>query len=163
MTRLAIVTTHPIQYYAPVFKMLSAQSNLEVMVFYTWGKDSLKKYDPGFGKEIEWNIPLLEGYKYIFLKNTSADAGSHHFKGIINPDAINEIEKFAPDALLLYGWAYQSHLKILRHFHKNIPVYFRGDSNLTDVQPGLKGFMRALFLKWLYTQIDYAFYVWNSQ
>jgi glycosyltransferase involved in cell wall biosynthesis len=159
MTRLAIVTTHPIQYYAPVFKMLTSQFNLEVKVFYTWGKESLKKYDPGFGKEIEWDIPLLEGYEYIFLKNTSSDAGSHHFKGIINPDAIKDLEKFAPDALLLYGWAYQSHLKILRHFHKNVPVYFRGDSNLTDVQRGLKDFIRTFFLKWLYKHIDYAFYV----
>src|SRR3954470_24455785 len=145
MTRLAIVTTHPVQYYAPVFKMLSSQLNLDVKVFYTWGKGSLKKYDPGFCKEIEWDIPLLEGYEHSFLKNTSADAGSHHFKGIINPDAIKVIDKFAPDALLLYGWAYQSHLKILRHFHKNIPVYFRGDSTLTDEQPGLKGFMRTFF------------------
>ena len=159
MIRLAIVVSHPIQYYAPVFKMLSSQLNLEVKVFYTWGKDSLKKYDPGFGKEIEWDIPLLEGYEHIFFENTSADAGSHHFNGIINPNATNVIEKFAPDALLLYGWAYQSHLKILRHFHKKIPVYFRGDSNLTDDQPGLKNFMRSFFLKWLYKHIDYAFYV----
>ncbi len=159
MTRLAIVTTHPVQYYAPVFKMLSSQFNLDVKVFYTWGKGSLKKYDPGFCKEIEWDIPLLEGYEHSFLLNTSADAGSHHFKGIINPDAIKAIDKFAPDALLLYGWAYQSHLKILQHFHKNIPVYFRGDSNLTDEQPGLKGLMRTFFLKWLYKHIDYAFYV----
>ncbi len=159
MTRLAIVTTHPIQYYAPVFNMLSQKPGLEVRVFYTWGEGSLKKYDPGFGKEIEWDIPLLEGYNYTFLKNTAPDAGSHHFKGIINPDASSVIDKFAPDALLLYGWAYKSHLRLLRHFHRKIPVYFRGDSNLADETPGIKSLLRGAFLKWLYRHIDYAFYV----
>ena len=159
MTRLAIVTTHPVQYYAPVLKMLAQQRDVHAKVFYTWGEGSLKKYDPGFGKEIEWDIPLLDGYDYSFLKNVAADAGSHHFKGIINPDAIKDINKFVPDAILLYGWAYQSHLKILRQYHKKIPVYFRGDSNLIDEQPGLKNRLRTVFLKWLYNHVNYAFYV----
>src|SRR4051794_19160054 len=114
--RLAIITTHPIQYYAPIFKLLQQRKNIEITVFYTWGESAANKYDPDFNKIVEWDIPLLEGYPYQWVKNTSADAGSHHFKGIVNPDLIEKVSKWQPDAVLIFGWAYHSHLKALRYF-----------------------------------------------
>ena len=72
MKRLAIVTTHPIQYNAPLFKLIQERGNIQIKVFYTWGKTALKnKFDPGFGKYISWDIPLLDGYEYSFEKNIS--------------------------------------------------------------------------------------------
>jgi hypothetical protein len=125
MKKLAIVTTHPIQYNAPLFELLTSRGNLDVKVFYTWGETVLEnKYDPGFGKVIEWDIPLLKGYTYEFLENTALDKGSHHFKGINNPTLITELENYGAEAILIYGWAFKSHLKVLRHFHKKIPLFF---------------------------------------
>jgi hypothetical protein len=61
--KLAIVTTHPIQYNAPWFRLVSQARNFDTKVFYTWEQSNQQqKYDPGFGKIIEWDIPLLEGY-----------------------------------------------------------------------------------------------------
>jgi glycosyltransferase involved in cell wall biosynthesis len=156
MKRLAIVTTHPIQYYAPVFKLLAQQ--IDLMVFYTWGETSLTKHDPGFGKTITWDIDLLSGYEYKWLQNTSTDPGSHHFNGIINPNIITEIEAWQPDTLLVYGWAYKSHLTVLRHFKNKIPILFRGDSTLLDERPGLKNILRAIYLRWIYKHIDHTLY-----
>ncbi|HEY0579871.1 MAG TPA: hypothetical protein VGC75_04115, partial [Candidatus Nitrosocosmicus sp.] len=85
MKRLAIVSTHPIQYYAPLFQLLASIPGVCLKVFYTWGESSVNKMDPGFQKQIEWDIPLLEGYEYEFLVNTSDNPGTHHFNGIINP------------------------------------------------------------------------------
>lgn len=154
--RLAIVTTHPIQYYAPVFKLLAQQA--EVKVFYTWGETSLTKHDPGFGKTIKWDINLLEGYDYQWLANVAPDPGSHKFNGIINPDIIDAIENWKPDTILIYGWAYNSHLKVMRYFKNKIPVLFRGDSTLLNKKPGFKNFIRTIYLKWVYKHIDYALY-----
>lgn len=155
--KLAIISTHPIQYYAPVFQLLAKKMNIKV--FYTAGNSSLKKYDVGFKQKIEWDIPLLEGYEYEFLENSAKDKGSHHFKGIVNPNAIAQIKNYEPDAILIYGWAYSSHLKIIRHFKNKIPVYFRGDSNLLNQKSSLKNLFRSLFLTWVYKYIDAAFYV----
>lgn len=81
--KLAIISSHPIQYNAPLFKLLTQRGNLSVKVFYTWGKQSIEpKYDPGFGKTIQWDIPLLDGYNYEFLENISKAPGSSHFNGI---------------------------------------------------------------------------------
>ena len=160
MKRLSIVTTHPIQYNAPLFTMLHQRGNIAIKVFYTWGEDVLKKkYDPGFGKTIEWDIPLLEGYEYSFVKNVSKDPGSHHFKGINNPSLIAEIKSWKADAVLVYGWSFKSHLKVIRYFHKRIPVFFRGDSTLIGERNSFKKKLRLTFLKWIYSKVDKALYV----
>jgi glycosyltransferase involved in cell wall biosynthesis len=157
--RLAIVSTHPIQYYAPVFKLLHEKQGVDIKVYYTWGESAQEKFDPGFGKNIDWDIPLLQGYDHEWVKNTATDPGSHHFKGIINPELITRVNTWRPDVLLVFGWAYHSHLKAIRYFKNKILVYFRGDSTLLDVQKGFKALLRSVFLKWVYRHIDHALYV----
>ncbi len=66
---------------------------------------------------------------------------------------------FKPNAVLFFGWAYQSHLKAIRYFSGKLPVYFRGDSTLLDKQAGIRAFFRPFFLKWVYRYINHAFYV----
>ncbi|WP_291721749.1 glycosyltransferase [Bernardetia sp.] len=160
MNKLAIITTHPIQYYAPIFKLLSERQKIDICVFYTWGEDVLKdKFDEGFGKKIEWDIPLLEGYNYKFLENIATDKGSHHFKGIDNPTIIEDIKSYEPNAILVFGWSYKSHLKVIRYFSNKISVWFRGDSHLLTTISPVKKVARKLFLTWLYSHIDKAFFV----
>jgi glycosyltransferase involved in cell wall biosynthesis len=158
--RLAVVTTHPIQYYAPLFRLLAKEPEIELNVFYTWSQSSQgSKYDRDFGKMIEWDIPLLEGYPYEFVNNTAKDPGVHHFKGIINPDLNKKIRAWKPDFLLIIGWNFRSHLACMSYFKGRTPVLFRGDSTLLDEKPGLKRILRRIFLRWVYHKIDYALYV----
>jgi len=157
--KLAIITTHPIQYYAPVFKLLQQRGLVDVKVFYTWGEGSQQKHDPGFNKTVNWDISLLDGYPFEWVKNISKTPGSHIFKGVINPELVEQIKKYNPDAILVYGWAYHGHLKVLRHFKGKIPVYFRGDSTLLNEKRGLKSLAKLLFLRWVYSHVDRAFYV----
>jgi len=157
--KLAIITTHPVQYNAPFFKLLSGSKIVKSKVFYTWG-DSVtqSKFDPGFQRTINWDIPLLEGYEYEFLENTSTKKGSHHFKGIVNPQIIDRVNEWKPDAVLVFGWKFSSHLKVIRHFKSKIPVWFRGDSTLLDEKRNITDFLKTLLLKRVYKQIDIAFY-----
>jgi len=160
MKKLAILTSHPIQYNAPLFKILEERKIIQLKIFYTWGKDVMEnKYDPGFKKNITWDIPLLDGYEYEFIENTAKNKGSHHFKGIQNPDIIKKIETYNPDSLLIFGWAFASHLKVIRYFGNKIPVYFRGDSTLLDKTKKYKVLARSILLKWVYSHISYALYV----
>ncbi|MBC7616986.1 MAG: glycosyltransferase family 4 protein [Pedobacter sp.] len=129
------------------------------MVFYTWGEAGAShKFDPGFGKQVTWDLPLLEGYPFTFVHNQSTVPGSHHRKGIINPTLINDIKKWGADAVLVFGWNFVSHLAVMRYFYGKIPVLFRGDSTLLDERIGWKKLFRRLYLKRIYRHIDIAFY-----
>lgn len=154
--RLAIIISHPIQYYSPLFQKLSKKCNLKV--FYTLGKSDCH-YDFDFQKEIQWDIPLLEGYEYSFVENKAKNPGYNHFTGIVNPNLVSNIQTFNPDVILFFGWAYYSHLKAMRYFKNKIPIWFRGDSTLIDDQPVFKKMLRKTLLKWVYSAVDKAFYV----
>lgn len=158
--RLAIITTHPIQYYAPLFKLLHQYKKLEIKVFYTWGENgSATKFDPGFGRSIKWDVPLLEGYDFQFEKNTAKNPGSHGFWGIKNPELIKNIKAWKADALLVFGWAYKSHLQTLIYFKNKIPIFFRGDSTLLDKKNSYKNSIKTVLLKLVYSRVDHAFFV----
>ena len=136
--RLAIVATHPIQYYAPVFQLLAKQLN--VKVFYT---SKRRAYDQDFKREICWDIPLLTGYKYEW------QTGKKQLLAITD---------FCPQCILIYGWAPQGHLQILRHFKNKAKIIFRGDSTLLKNMPWWKGFLKKATLNWVYSHVDTALY-----
>jgi glycosyltransferase involved in cell wall biosynthesis len=156
--KLAIIITHPIQYYSPLFKLLCERNKIQIKVFYTWEQSKEKVFDAKFGREIKWDIPLLEGYDYTFVKNISKKPSSGTFKGVINPTLNFEIENWKADAILVFGWNHQSHFKAMRHFKGKIPVYFRGDSTLIDEVSGIKTILRRIWLKFVYRYVDTAFY-----
>lgn len=156
---MAIISTHPIQYNAPFFKELSLQPELSVKVFYTWSQASGKVYDPGFNIVREWDIPLLDGYEYEFIKNIALKPGSGHFWGIVNPSLIKKVREWRPDFILVYGWAFFSHMKLMRRFYKEIPILFRGDSTILDQGQGVKGWLKKKLLTWIYSSVDICLYV----
>lgn len=162
MQKLAIVSTHPIQYNAPWFALLAAQPDIDLKVFYTWSQAKETVKDKTFGRYIQWDIPLLEGYAYEFVENVAKKPGSHHFLGIDNPELITKIKAFSPDAILVFGWNFKSHLNVLRHFKGKVPLWFRGDSTLLDETPNFKRFLRRQVLRWVYRHIDLAFYVGSA-
>ena len=108
--RLAVVTTHPVQYYAPLFRQLAKRGEVEPRVFYGWrGAAGSAALDRGFGASFEWDVPLLDGYAHTFVENVAADPGTHHFRGIDTPGLVPAIEAWGADAVLVFGWNYKAH------------------------------------------------------
>ena len=139
--RLAIVVSHPIQYYSPWFRDLASRAELRLKVFYLWDFGVTEKRDPVFGASFKWDVPLMEGYESTFVPNISRDPGTHHFRGLNNPGLVNAVAEWRPDAILLIGYNYKSLLRLIfsRRLRK-IPMLFRGDSHelATASAPGWK-------------------------
>lgn len=155
--KLAIISTHPIQYYAPVFRVLAASTEIDLRIFYTWSQAATDTvFDPGFGTEVKWDIPLLDGYEYQFVRNVAERPGLDHFAGLNNPTLMEEIESWRPDAVLVYTWNSRSHLQALRYFKGRLPVLFRGDSTLLDRRTWWRSLLRRIFLRWVYSHVDIA-------
>lgn len=161
--RLAIVVTHPIRYFVPLIQLLKNRGRLQLKVFYTYGPELLKtrKYDPLNWKKSEPDLPIFEGYEYTFVYNQAKNKSTFKYDGIDNPTLISEIQQWSPQAILICGWKFKSHLRVMRHFKGKVPVHFRGDSTLLEGTGRylIWKMIRRLFLKWIYSHIDIAWYV----
>ena len=159
MKKLAIITTHPIQYNAPLFRVLSERKRIAVKVFYTWGQSKDVVYDARFGIERSWDIPLLEGYESVFVNNTSRRPDSNRFWGVINPGLKQQLQKEQFDAVLVYRWSVWSHFLLMQQIGKRPALFFRGDSHLLNQTKGFKSRLKELALRFIYRHVDVAFVV----
>ena len=147
--RLAIVVSHPTQYYSPWFRWMAQNGGLSLRVFYLWDAGVTPKLDPRFGRTFAWDVDLLFGYEHEFVANTAKAPTTERFSGLQNPGLTRRLARWKPDAILLFGYAYRSHLHVLWWaWRTRTPVVFRGDSHVLGrtLATGFKGkAMRALF------------------
>jgi len=142
----------------PVFRSLAAHGAAEVRVFYLWDFGVVERHDPQFGHRFAWDVDLLGGYAHEFVPNVSRDPGTHRFRGLRNPGLPARLEAWRPDALLLFGYNYATHLRtILWARRRDISLLFRGDSHFIG-RPVPRAFRRAL-LWLLYRQFAAITYV----
>ena len=152
-TRLAIVVSHPIQYYVPLYQKLAQRSDVAIKVFFTWHAGQAAVEDRGFKTPVAWDIPLTEKYEFELVPNVSSRPGTHWFFGLRNPSLVDRVVSWRPDVIHITGWAGMSHFVALRAFRKKgIPTLFRGDSHLLDGAPnGPHWWMKRALLKAVYS------------
>jgi glycosyltransferase involved in cell wall biosynthesis len=156
--RLAVVLSHPTQYYSPWFRWLRRHSALEFRVFYLWDFGVSRQRDPHFGTSFEWDVDLLSGYESEFVPNAAARPGAEHFFGFRNPGLTGRIAAWHPDALLLFGYKWESHLRAAAWARRHrVPVLFRGDSHLLG--RGAPALPARLALRALFSQFSSFLYV----
>src|SRR5665213_2281454 len=143
--RLAVVTSHPIQYYAPIFRALDRRLDLEV--FYAHRATPADQAAAGFGATFEWDIDLLSGYRSRFMTNVAKFPATARFFGCDTPEIAHHIRAEKFDAVLVLGWYLKSFIQAIAAAKKaGIPVLVRGDSQLLmSSRPGRELFKRLLY------------------
>ena len=141
--RLAIVTSHPIQYYTPLFRELARR--LELTVFYAHRATPRDQAQAGFGVGFNWDIDLLSGYTYEFLRNVSTTPGLDRFAGVDAPEIGRQLRARRFDAILLTGWRLKCfHQALWAAKRMRIPVLVRGDSHLDTPRAAWKRWAKAV-------------------
>jgi glycosyltransferase involved in cell wall biosynthesis len=131
LKRLAIFTSHPIQYQAPLFRTLAASGRLEPTVYFGSRHGVDVAMDTGFGTAFRWDVPLLDGYEHVFLPNAASKPDVSRFGGVRLSNAADVLGSGHHDALLVLGWHTRAHVQMLRAAWKlEIPVIVRGESTL---------------------------------
>ena len=88
------LNSHPIQYFAPLYRQIHSDNRVPLTVWYCSDESIRGKMDKGFGKKVKWDIPLLDGYESVFLKNRSWKPSIHKgFWGLFNPGIVHELYK----------------------------------------------------------------------
>jgi glycosyltransferase involved in cell wall biosynthesis len=137
--RIAVVTTHPIQYQAPWFRAMASHPQIDLEVFFCHRATPREQADAGFGVEFDWDVPLLEGYQHRFLKNVATNASVGHFAGLDTPEIRDVIGEKRFDAVINCGWHRKSYWQSIRACWKTgTPVMVRSDSHLHTERSMLK-------------------------
>lgn len=129
--RVAYFVSHPIQYQTPLLRRLSLEPWIDLTVFFASDMGVTPYHDQGFGVEIKWDVPLLDGYKYEFLpSNNAVNLGLlSRLKGI---DAMSRF-----DAVWVHGYSYAFTIQAMFMAKLlGIPVLLRAEPWLNDRERG---------------------------
>ncbi len=148
--RLVVVTSHPVQYQAPLFRQLARHPSIDLTVYYGNDSSLANTVDPDFGIPVVWDRPLLDGYRSVFLthctkpitKSSRLAAYSH---------IILDFCRNRYDAVFIHGYATPfSALAYLAAWISRTPVLLRTESELLRARAtGLK-VAKRLFLNLLF-------------
>ncbi|BAZ47939.1 group 1 glycosyl transferase [Nostoc sp. NIES-4103] len=164
MLRLAYFVSHPIQYQAPLLRLIAADPKIDLKVFF-YSDFSLKAYqDEGFGRLIEWDVPLTEGYNYHFLDCWRIQKQQSGLQQSLAKDIAKQLKQGQFDAVLVHGWSWLCGIQaVLAANNLGIPVLLRGEANnLSKATNPIKQTVKKVFLKWLFEKIAAFCYIGSS-
>jgi glycosyltransferase involved in cell wall biosynthesis len=156
--RVAILNTHPIQYFAPLYKRIAQEPEIDLTVYYCSHQGVDEYADSDFGKPIKWDLPLLEGYRYRFLPNLRRRDQVNGGTSLINPSIVKEIRKGHYDVLWLHGYTFISDwLALATARLSGTKIFYRSESSLSYDRrvnrPRSVRLIKPLLLRSLFKQI----------
>jgi glycosyltransferase involved in cell wall biosynthesis len=148
--RLAYLVSHPIQYQAPLLRRIAQEPDIELTVLF--GSDfSVRDYkDEGFGVGVKWDVPLLDGYRHVFLPKLR-DTQTVSVASPLNFGIVSQLrgEGGEPryDVLWVHGYATVNAIHgMVAAKALGIPVLLRAESWLRDRErSGLKLALKKVF------------------
>ncbi|MBV9463663.1 MAG: glycosyltransferase family 4 protein [Verrucomicrobiae bacterium] len=145
--RLAVVTTHPIQYQVPWFRRIAQRKELDLTVLFGSRHGLEQRPDRDFGETFAWDVPMLEGYRSEFLANAAARPSVDEFWGVQTPSMESVLTRDRFDAVLALGWHTRHFWQAFAAADRNrIRLILRGESNLLGPRPFWKSALRRLTL-----------------
>ena len=135
-----------IQYQDPFFRLLAADPELDVTVFYCSRAGAEIYRDVDMQTSLKWDIELLQGYRSVFLRNFGHGEG---YGRLINPAVMPAIARGNYDAVLFFlGWGtITSLLGIAACRVTGTPFFLYGDSSFPPPEVSWRTKLRARFIR----------------
>lgn len=155
--RLTVVLTHPVQYMAPWFRHIHRDcADIQLTVLYAT-EPTPSQQGVGFSRDVEWDVPLRDGYVSRILRPSTADTsvGADRFWGADAPEVGPALIESAPDVVLVMGWHSSTYMRAVRTCRRRrIPVMVRGDTNLLTAPRGVRHSLWIMRTRWLLARFD---------
>ena len=163
MKNIIFINTHPIQYFAPLYKYLN-RKGLKTKVWYCSDHSIKGSYDKEFGVKVKWDIPLLEGYESKFFKNYAPKQNKQNgFFSFSNFGMIYQLFSEPKSVIVVHGWNYITQFGILFLGKlKGHTICLRSETPLVheERKKGLKQRIKLFVLKHLlFPRIDYFLFI----
>lgn len=152
--RLAIVVSHPIQYYAPLYRRLTERGIVDPFVFYLSDAGAKEHVDGNFARSIAWDVPLLDGYNHTVMQPGSAIT-SRGIWGKHDSQIVPALERFLPDWVLLYGYASRMNWVSLQWAReRGVKVAYMSDSNIHDPKRPFIQHAKRFLVSYFFGKVD---------
>jgi len=153
--RIAVVNSHPIQYFAPLYAYLNASDSLSITALYCSDFSLRGGLDAGFRREVTWDVDLLAGYEARFLGEKAKTRTPGGFWSLVCPEIWGELRSGKYDAVILHGHNYAVNLlALLAAKTCGVRVFMRNDTHLGLRRGRLKRLLRKTVLRLLYYLCD---------
>lgn len=150
--RVAIITSHVIQYQDPLFRRLAEHPDIDLTVLFCSRIGAEPYLDWDLGVKLSWDLEMLHGYRHRFLRNFSPKTGGG-FWTRINPGVVSALARGRYDAVIVMGWgSITSWLTFLTCVTLRVPFHLNGDNSFVEDPPTLKGKIRKQMLRWLFAR-----------
>ena len=133
-----LVPSHVVQYSSPVYREMAKHPQLDIHVAYCSLQGAETGEDADFGREVKWDVPLLNGYQWTAVPNRAIRPGLGRFFGLVNLGLWRMVRKGRYDAIVLYTgyrcasfWITLAAAKLAR-----TPVIFGTDATSIQVRDG---------------------------
>lgn len=104
--RLAVLLTHPVQYFKPVFAALAAEPDLITEVLFGCDHGVRPSLDPDFGVAFRWDSSPTEGFAHRFLsRRPLADLSRPGPALALALRAVGQLRRWRPDAVLVFAYS----------------------------------------------------------
>jgi glycosyltransferase involved in cell wall biosynthesis len=134
--RLAVLASHPIQYFTPIYKRLARHPEIDLEVMFCRDYGVRPRFDKQFGQSIQWDTDQLGGYEHRFLVNLSPIHDPFNPLHAINPGAFTRLLA-GFDALWVNGYLYPSNwLAVAAARLRGTKVLVRSELDLVDQSLG---------------------------
>ena len=134
--RLAVVVSHPIQYYAPLYRALASEPSIELHVLFGSRIGLEKTLDVEMKTELAWATDLTGGYSHEFLDEADS-IKQVGFRSVDNPSVTRALARFRPDAVIIHGYAMMTMLRALLWCRlRGIRAILTSDSSAHGSPPG---------------------------
>jgi len=128
--RAVVVVSHPIQYYAPLYRALAASPEVDLLVLFASKIGLEVRRDVLMGVDMAWNTDLIGGYPHRFLEGADRIQHTGLFH-IDNPNVGAALAEADPDVVLLHGYGAMTNIKALGWARLNRrPVIMISDSTI---------------------------------
>lgn len=105
--KLLVFSSHPIQYFSPLYKRISSFDDINLLVCYYNQPENSSYFDSGFGREINWDVDLCTGFRSRYLNLSCISL----FKKIIVLFSLFKAEK--PKCILVSSYVSKNDLLCL--------------------------------------------------
>jgi glycosyltransferase involved in cell wall biosynthesis len=152
--RLGVLSTHPIQYHVPLYRKLALDPRIALKVYYCNDHGVKPTYDAGFGQQVKFDVPLLEGYEHEFLPNIHPNPGIASSR-LINPGISRVLLQHERDVMVIHGYSFITAMLGFFGPHGNTKLILRGESHGRRPRPRSVLLARGMYMRALVQRVDH--------